>query len=201
MWLIACIKMTLKEIHEKYCLGPDGWYTTDKTTVHDYIDGYYNEEFKDPEKVTDILEIGVQNGGSLILWHQWFKNANITGIDVLMECIDNYKQASFGVEFSRIKIIIADAYASRIAEQHKDNSYDYIIDDGPHSLWSMQMAIELWMPKVKKGGKLIIEDLQHPEWFGELISHAAKFGYEKYRTFDLRDNKGRYDDLIFELEK
>lgn len=193
--------MTLKEIHEKYCLGPDGWYTTDKTTVHDYIDGYYNEEFKDPDKVTDILEIGVQNGGSLILWHQWFKNANITGIDVLKECIDNYKQASFGVEFSRINIIIDDAYASSTAEQHKDNSYDYIIDDGPHSLWSMQMAIELWMPKVKEGGKLIIEDLQHPEWFGELISHAAKFGYEKYRTFDLRDNKGRYDDLIFELEK
>jgi cephalosporin hydroxylase len=193
--------MTLKEIHEKYCLGVDGWYTTDKTTVHDYIDGYYNEEFKDPDKVTDILEIGVQNGGSLILWHQWFKNANITGIDVLKECIDNYKQASFGAEFSRIKIIIDDAYASSIAVHHKDNSYDYIIDDGPHSLWSMQMAIELWMPKVKDGGKLIIEDLQHPEWFGELISHAAKFGYEKYRTFDLRDNKGRYDDLIFELEK
>ncbi len=182
-------------------MGPDGWYTTDKTTVHDYMDGYYNEEFKDPDKVTDILEIGVQNGGSLILWHQWFKNANITGIDVLKECIDNYKQASFGVEFSRIKIIIDDAYASTTASQHKDNSYDYIIDDGPHSLWSMQMAIELWMPKVKDGGKLIIEDLQHPEWFGELISHAAKFGYEKYRTFDLRDNKGRYDDLIFELEK
>jgi cephalosporin hydroxylase len=193
--------MTLKEIHDKYCLGPDGWYTTDKTTVHDYMDGYYNEEFKDPDKVTDILEIGVQNGGSLILWHQWFKNANITGIDVLKECIDNYKQASFGVEFSRINIIIDDAYASSTAAQHKDNSYDYIIDDGPHSLWSMQMAIELWMPKVKDGGKLIIEDLQHPEWFGELISHAAKFGYEKYRTFDLRENKLRYDDLIFELEK
>jgi hypothetical protein len=65
----------------------------------------------------------------------------------------------------------------------------------------MKDAIELWMPKVKKGGKLIIEDLQHVEWFDELAECARKFGYEKYRTFDLRQNKGRYDDLIFELQK
>jgi hypothetical protein len=39
------------------------------------------------------------------------------------------------------------------------------------------------------------------EWFDELAAHAKKFGYEKYRNFDLRKNKDRYDDLIFELEK
>jgi hypothetical protein len=65
----------------------------------------------------------------------------------------------------------------------------------------MKIAIELWMPKVRQGGKLIIEDVQSVEWFEELASHAKKFGYEKYRTFDFRENKLRSDDLIFELEK
>ena len=193
--------MSLSKIYQEYCVDSNGWHTTDKGSYHDYLDGYYSKEFTNPEKVTSILEIGVQNGGSLILWHEWFTNAKIVGIDVTDACLNNYKEASLGREFPRIEIVIADGYDKSVVDAHKDNSYDYIIDDGPHTLESMKDAIELWMPKVKVGGKLIIEDLQHVEWFEELAAHAEKFGYKKYRTFDLRENKGRYDDLIFELEK
>lgn len=193
--------MSLSKVYQEYCVDSNGWHTTDKGSYHDYLDGYYSKEFTNPEKVTSILEIGVQNGGSLILWHEWFTNAKIVGIDVTDACLNNYKEASLGREFPRIEIIIADGYDKSVVDAHKDNSYDYIIDDGPHTLESMKDAIELWMPKVKVGGKLIIEDLQHVEWFEELAAHAEKFGYKKYRTFDLRQNKERYDDLIFELEK
>lgn len=193
--------MSLSKLYQEYCVDSNGWHTTDKGSYHDYLEGYYSKEFTNPEKVTSILEIGVQNGGSLILWHEWFTNAKIVGIDVTDACLNNYKEASLGREFPRIEIIIADGYDKSVVDARKDNSYDYIIDDGPHTLESMKDAIELWMPKVKVGGKLIIEDLQHVEWFDELAAHAEKFGYKKYRTFDLRENKGRYDDLIFELEK
>lgn len=193
--------MSLSKVYQEYCVDSNGWHTTDKGSYHDYLEGYYAKEFTSPEKVLSILEIGVQNGGSLILWHEWFANAKIVGIDVTDACLKNYKEASLGREFPRVEIVIADGYDKSVVDGHKDNSYDYIIDDGPHTLESMKDAIELWMPKVKKGGKLIIEDLQHVEWFDELAAHAKKFGYEKYRTFDLRENKGRYDDLIFDLEK
>jgi cephalosporin hydroxylase len=193
--------MSLSKIYNEYCVDANGWHTTDKGSYHDYLEGYYRKEFTSPERVTAVLEIGVQNGGSLILWHEWFTNAKIVGVDVTDACLNNYREASLGREFPRIEIVIADGYDKSVVDAHKDNSYDYIIDDGPHTLESMKDAIELWMPKVKVGGKLIIEDLQHVEWFEELAAHAEKFGYKKYRTFDLRENKGRYDDLIFELEK
>ena len=193
--------MNLIDIYSEYCVDSNGWPTTDKGLFHDYLEAYYTEEFANPERVMSVLEIGVQNGGSLILWHEWFTNAKIVGIDIMDACLNNYKEASLGREFPRIEIIIADGYERAIADAHKDNSYDYIIDDGPHSIESMKLAIELWMPKVKQGGKLIIEDVQSVEWFEELASHAKKFGYEKYRTFDFRENKLRSDDLIFELEK
>jgi cephalosporin hydroxylase len=193
--------MNLIDIYSEYCVDSNGWPTTDKGSFHDYLEAYYTEEFANPERVTSVLEIGVQNGGSLILWHEWFTNAKIVGIDIMDACLNNYKEASLGREFPRIEIIIADGYDKSVVYTHKDNSYDYIIDDGPHSIESMKIAIELWMPKVKKGGKLIIEDVQSVEWFEELASHAKKFGYEKYRTFDFRENKLRSDDLIFELEK
>ena len=193
--------MNLIDIYSKYCVDSNGWPTTDKGSFHDYLEAYYTEEFANPERVMSVLEIGVQNGGSLILWHEWFTNAKIVGIDIMDACLNNYKEASLGREFPRIEIIIADGYDKSVVDTHKDNSYDYIIDDGPHSIESMKIAIELWMPKVKIGGKLIIEDVQSVEWFEELASHAKKFGYEKYRTFDFRENKLRSDDLIFELEK
>jgi cephalosporin hydroxylase len=193
--------MNLIDIYSEYCVDSNGWPTTDKGLFHDYLEAYYTEEFANPERVTSVLEIGVQNGGSLILWHEGFTNAKIVGIDIMDACLNNYKEASLGREFPRIEIIIADGYDKSVIDQHKDNSYDYIIDDGPHSIESMKIAIELWMPKVRQGGKLIIEDVQSVEWFEELASHAKKFGYEKYRTFDFRENKLRSDDLIFELEK
>jgi cephalosporin hydroxylase len=193
--------MNLIDIYSKYCVDSNGWPTTDKGSFHDYLEAYYTEEFANPERVMSVLEIGVQNGGSLILWHEWFTNAKIVGIDIMDACLNNYKEASLGREFPRIEIIIADGYDKSVVDTYKDNSYDYIIDDGPHSIESMKIAIELWMPKVKQGGKLIIEDVQSLEWFEELASHAKKFGYEKYRTFDFRENKLRSDDLIFELEK
>jgi len=193
--------MSLSKVYNEYCVDANGWHTTDKGSYHDYLEGYYRKEFTSPERVTAVLEIGVQNGGSLILWHEWFTNAKIVGVDVTDACLNNYREASLGREFPRIEIVIADGYDKSVVNAHKDNSYDYIIDDGPHTLESMKDAIELWMPKVKVGGKLIIEDLQHVEWFEELAAHAEKFGYKKYRTFDLRQSKGRYDDLIFELEK
>jgi cephalosporin hydroxylase len=193
--------MNLIDIYSEYCVDSNGWPTTDKGSFHDYLEAYYTEEFANPERVMSVLEIGVQNGGSLILWHEWFTNAKIVGIDIMDACLNNYKEASLGREFPRIEIIIADGYDKSVVDTHKDNSYDYIIDDGPHSIESMKIAIELWMPKVKIGGKLIIEDVQSVEWFEELASHAKKFGYEKYRTFDFRENKLRSDDLIFELEK
>jgi cephalosporin hydroxylase len=193
--------MNLIDIYSEYCVDSNGWPTTDKGSFHDYLEAYYTEEFANPDRVTSVLEIGVQNGGSLILWHEWFTNAKIVGIDIMDACLNNYKEASLGRKFPRIEIIIADGYDKSVVDIHKDNSYDYIIDDGPHSIESMKIAIELWMPKVKQGGKLIIEDVQSVEWFEELASHAKKFGYKKYRTFDFRENKLRSDDLIFELEK
>jgi len=171
--------MNLTDIYSEYCVDSNGWTTTDKGSFHDYLEAYYTKEFANPDRVRSVLEIGVQNGGSLILWHEWFTNAKIVGIDVMDSYLNNYEEASLGREFPRIEIIIADGYDKSVVDAHKDNSYDYIIDDGPHSIESMKIAIELWMPKVKRGGKLIIEDIQNIEWFEELASHAKKFGYEK----------------------
>jgi precorrin-6B methylase 2 len=196
------MKSPLEKLFRSECIHPlaKGAYTTDKGSDHDYIEGYYAEEFGDKQDVvTDILEIGVMSGGSLILWTKWFPNANVEGIDIFPETVNRYNEIKGNSEYPNVKIHIADAYDPEVADKFTDGKYDYIIDDGPHSLDSMKNAIILYMKKLKIGGRLIIEDVQSDKWFTELASHADSLGYHQNRTFDLRKNKNRSDDMIFEL--
>lgn len=198
------MKTELEKLFREECLDPprEGVHITDKGTVHDYIDVYYGIEFEDKrESVTDILEIGVFYGGSLIMWHKWFHNANIEGIENQWESLKMFEQVCGDSDYPRINIHIGDAYDKKIANSFEDNTYDYIIDDGPHTLESMKDAITLYMRKLKDGGKMVIEDVQSPKWFKELEEHAAQEGWSKFRTFDFRLNKNRSDDLIFEITK
>ena len=61
-----------------------GLTVTDKQyPIHSYIEKYYNktfESFKDRKNLT-IVEIGVHQGESLELWHKFFSDANVIGID------------------------------------------------------------------------------------------------------------------------
>ena len=197
------MKPQLEKLFREKCTHPhaNGAYTTDKGSDHDYILGYYASEFEGKQdSVTDILEIGVMSGGSLMLWHHYFNSGNIEGIDVYEDTIKNYESIRGDKEFPRITIHIADAYDPQVCSSlFANGKYDYIIDDGPHSLQSMKDAISLYMPKLKKGGKLVIEDVQDYKWFEQLAHHADSLGYHQHTIFDMRKNKNRSDDMIFEL--
>ena len=61
---------------------------TDKNTTHSYLQSY--ETLLEPIKDTadNILEVGIgnfgiKNGGSLLLWTNYFTKATIHGIDIL----------------------------------------------------------------------------------------------------------------------
>ncbi len=84
----------------------------------------------------------------------------------------------------------------------EDESLDYVIDDGPHNLQSQITAIIQYLPKLKKGGKIIIEDISYVEWEKEFIKLIEENSLNvSYKFYDLRQNKGRFDDMIFEITK
>lgn len=76
-----------------------------------------------------------------------------------------------------------------------------VLDDGPHSLEIMKRFIQLYSQIIKDDGILIIEDIQSIEWIdilkNEVPSHLIKY----IKVYDLRPNKGRYDDIIFTIDK
>ena len=168
---------------------------TDKGTVHDYINSYYGNEFVDRNKKIKLVEIGIACGSSIKLWKDWFTNAEIFGFDINL-CGSNK------VEIEGTTLIYQDAYTSESVNMFEDGSLDYVIDDGPHNLQSQKDTIMLYLPKLKKGGKIIIEDVGYIEWGDDFIKLIKENSLDvDYKLFDLRENKGRHDDIIFEIVK
>jgi predicted O-methyltransferase YrrM len=185
--------MNLKEFYE----NRDN--KSDKGTTHDYISAYYNNEFTSKRfESISILEIGIHTGLSLKLWKDWFENANIFAIDPCKE-VDILQEILDEIEVRKnVTIIKDDAYTQHVLNMFEDGSVDYIIDDGPHTLQSQLYSIKHWIKKIKPGGKLIIEDIQSINDLNNLVLAADETDM-KWEVYDMRSNKGRYDDIILEI--
>ena len=56
---------------------------TDKNTTHSYLDLYQKLLSKKQYTAKNILEIGIDKGGSIKLWSDFFINATVYGIDIM----------------------------------------------------------------------------------------------------------------------
>ncbi len=175
---------------------------SDKGTTHDYIDGWYSNEFTQKrEQNLKIVEIGVHTGESMKLLREWFINADITGIDTFNNGNPESNVETIRKRIQNINIIEKDAFTKEVLDMFEDNSIDYLIEDGPHTLESQLFSIEYWFKKVKVGGTMIIEDIQKLDRDKEKIDELCfKLGLS-YEIIDLRNNKNRYDDVLLIFKK
>ena len=196
-------KSELEKIYRAELIHPDprGTMLTDKGSHHSYIQNYYSKEFTDREGVSNILELGVMSGGSVMLWHKWFTNAVIEGVDIWDETISNFKEVSGDTEYPRAKLYEMDGYTADAVNCFDDDKYDYIIDDGPHSLMSQVYCIENYLCKVKPGGKMIIEDVQDIKWIPTLVKAIDPELAVEFCTFDFSKISKVSDDIIFEITR
>lgn len=176
---------------------------TDKGTTHSYLQLY--DTLLNPIKKTakNILEVGIgdfgpKNGGSLLLWRKYFTNATIYGIDILPlnRVLDEL------IKDNSIKLFTeADAYnQSFIAKNLNNIRFDFLIDDGPHTLKSQEQFIELYSPLLSEHGILIIEDIQSIDWL-EILKNKTPDHLKQYvKSYDLRKIKGRRDDIVFTID-
>jgi len=177
-----------------FCLNAYNNPYTDKGTSHSYLE-LYNRWFHQRQySAQHIMEIGVNFGGSIKLWHDYFPNSTIYGVDIEFNHVWDEIQNK-----SRIQLYQSDAYSSEFAKYicEKVKSFDIIIDDGPHTLETMKRAIELYVPYLSKNGIFIIEDIPSWEWMEELRQMVPDELRKYIGMYDLRPLKGRFDDIVF----
>jgi hypothetical protein len=171
---------------------------SDKGTEHNYIDGYYDELFSPlQQSPISLLEIGVQEGYSFNLWRSWFKQANITCIDLQWQTTIERVNSSPNSRGYKMN-----AFTIEAIESVGDLQYDFIIEDGPHTVETQIFAANHWSKKLKVNGKLIIEDIQNPENDVPLILSSIQDRSDlTHKLIDLRPTKGRWDDYIVEITR
>ena len=76
-----------------------------------------------------------------------------------------------------------------------------MLDDGPHTLESMVQFIRLYSKIMADDGILIIEDVQDWSWINVLTNEVPDHLKQFVKVYDLRQNKGRYDDIVFTIDK
>jgi hypothetical protein len=163
-------------------------YRTDKESRHKYCSLYYDKAFEDiKDKKLNILEIGILNGSSLVLWNEYFKNSIVYGIDN-SDLTENRLDA-----YPRIKTIIQDAYKKELTSNLP--LFDIIIDDGPHTLESQKIFINHYFKKLNKNGRLVIEDIEGMSNVHELRKEASKFT-SNITVVDFRPRTNIEDSLI-----
>lgn len=174
---------------------------TDKNTVHSYLPLYQKLLISKKESAKNVLEVGIHLGGSIKLWRDFFTNANVYGIDII-----NMNNIWEGIKNDE-KIILhtsTDAYNRDFFITHflnKNIKCDFMLDDGPHTLESMKQFIKLYSQIMTDDGILIIEDVQSWNWIDILKNEVPENLKQFIKVYDLRQNKNRYDDIVFTIDK
>jgi cephalosporin hydroxylase len=108
--------------------------------------------------IKNIVEIGVQNGGSLEMWAQYFLGAqSITGIDINPKC------SSLSFNSNLINVIIGDASKLKTL-QLLPKEIDLVIDDGSHRSSDIISTFINLLPSLNTNALYIVEDICCSYW-------------------------------------
>ncbi|MBV6304447.1 glycosyltransferase [Candidimonas humi] len=113
------------------------------------------------ESPLSLLEIGVQNGGSLEIWGEYFGQAKaIVGCDINPDC------GKLKYVDPKISLIVGDANTDESERQILAHAgkFDLIIDDGSHTSGDIVRTFARYFQHLSDGGLFVVEDLHCSYW-------------------------------------
>jgi predicted O-methyltransferase YrrM len=106
-----------------------------------------------------IAEIGILEGASILMWKEYFVNAEIYGFEYDKDFIDNFKNKYNNDRITLIDIDVCDKESIKRSFSKLNIQYDIIIDDSTHQFEDQIRFIENSYQYLKPGGILIIENI------------------------------------------
>lgn len=140
-------------------------FDTDKVS-HGYMPTY-EKVFNSISNCEKILEIGIDTGLSLSMFHTIFPDAVIHGIDI-------YDKKQYELENGKVRCHIGDQEnredLERIVTSTGEGLFDLILDDGGHTMRQQQVSLAHLFKYVKPGGFYLVEDLHTSRWTSKWIN-------------------------------
>jgi hypothetical protein len=174
---------------------------TDKNTTHSYLDLYQTLLRSKKDTAKHVLEVGIYQGGSIKLWSDFFTNATVYGLDIIhtLQVWEGIKNKETIILHTSTDAYNYDLFKTNFLD--KGIQCDFMLDDGPHTLDSMKQFIRMYSQIMTDDGILIVEDVQSWDWIELLKNEVPEHLKQFIKVYDLRANKGRYDDIVFTIDK
>ncbi len=153
-----------------------------------YFSNYDEILAKFKGKDVKIIEIGVQDGGSLEIWKEYFgANSKIFGIDL------NPQSKKF--EVGNVKIFIGSQSSKKFWTDlfNQIGKVDIVIDDGGHTNTQQIITAVKCIPNIKDGGMLITEDV-HSSYL-KRFGNPSKYSFINFVKKMIDDINSLYPNL------
>lgn len=127
-------------------------YGTDKKILCHGYTRVYDKLFNNiRDKVDNVIEVGIFDGASVRMWQEYFKNANITALDISEKSVECVK----GID--RVTSFLQNATDTNFWKNLQFKA-DIIIDDGSHVIEEQDAMLLAAWDSLKPGGYYVIED-------------------------------------------
>jgi hypothetical protein len=133
---------------------------------HHYFDVYHEAFGAWRGKPLTMLEIGVQRGGSLRMWQEYFgPSARIFGMDIDPSCAAHALPGA--------KVFIGDQADPAVMRQvlAEMGPPDIVLDDGGHTAKQQIVTFQVLYPAMRVPGVYLIEDTHTAFWGGAFADH------------------------------
>ncbi|MGA9032921.1 MAG: glycosyltransferase [Sulfuricaulis sp.] len=197
---------TLEQLYTEHC-----GKVSDKWSL--YLVEYERIFAEYRDRPVRLLEIGIQNGGSLEIWSKYFRHARrLVGCDISPDC------ARLSYEDPRVAVVVGDANSDTVQTEVLGYApaFDVIIDDGSHRSSDIVKSFARYFPHLADGGVFVAEDLHCSYWqefegglfapfssitffkrLADVVSHEH-WGIEKNRVDILSGFFAKYGSLMNE---
>jgi hypothetical protein len=176
--------------------------TSDKQGAHSYLQLYQHLFAAKRIRARTVVEIGIDEGGSIILWHEYFLNALVWGLDIMPRFPHT---AVNRLNLSHVRLIYdQSAYDDSFVKRtfvDTNTTLDVFIDDGPHSLLSMKEAIRLYLPLLASDGIFVIEDVKNQSWLQVLRQDTPVEDQKYIEMMDMSPSSNWPDDMTFVINR
>lgn len=146
-----------------------------------YFDVYERHFARFVGQAPRVLEIGVQNGGSIDMWLEYFgPGTQVVGIDIDPACLNHQYPESARVE-------IGDQGDPQFWQMflQKHTNFDIIVDDGGHYMQQQILTLETLWPHLNQNGVMLVEDTHTSylaPWGGQFNGPRTFMAYAKSLT-------------------
>jgi Methyltransferase domain len=128
-------------------------HDTDKPSRYTHV--YHRWLAHVREQRLRVLEIGLYNGGSFRMWREYLPNAVLHGIDIEPRTLLYQDE----VPNSQVRLVDqGDSVALEAFVAELGGHYDFVLDDGGHTMLQQIVSFEVLWPQIMPGGIYVIED-------------------------------------------